>query len=295
VSAAPSPPNPAFRFVRLGRRRRPLGDLYHFLLTISWSRLIGLIVVGFVAANAVFAALYLFGGPDTIEGAQPGSFADAFFFSVQTMATIGYGKMGPHTPYAHVIVTTEAFVGLLGFATATGLLFSKFSRPTARVMFSRNVVMTTWEGEPALMFRMANERVNQIVEAQCNVAVLKDEITSDGHEVRRVHDLPLMRQRSPVFSLSWTAVHVIGKHSPLHGLDAAALEKIDAFFVVTFTGIDETFSQTVHARYGWTWDQVIWNARMADIFTTLPDGRDAIDYTKFHDVIKDADRLARSA
>jgi inward rectifier potassium channel len=104
-----------------------------------------------------------------------------------------------------------------------------------------------------------------------------------------------MRQRSPVFSLSWTAVHVIGKHSPLHGLDAAALEKIDALFVVTFTGIDETFSQTVHARFAWTWDQVIWNARLADIFTTLPDGRDAIDYTKFHDVIKDADRSAGSA
>jgi len=281
--------------VRLGRRRRPLGDLYHYLLTISWSQLIGLIVVGFIAANALFAALFLLGGSDSIEGAQPGSFIDAFFFSVQTMATIGYGKMGPHTAYAHVIVTTEAFVGLLGFATATGLLFSKFSRPTARVMFSRYMVMTTWEGEPALMFRMANERANQIVEAQCNVAVLKDEVTSDGHEVRRVHDLPLMRQRSPVFSLSWTAVHVIGKHSPLHGADPAALQKADAIFVVTFTGIDETFSQTVHARHSWTHDQVIWNARLADIFITLPDGRDAIDYTKFHDVIKDADRSAGNA
>src|SRR5262249_1822670 len=217
------------------------------------------------------------------------------FFSVQTMATIGYGKMGPHTAYAHIIVTTEAFVGLLGFATATGLLFSKFSRPTARVMFSRNIVMTTWEGQPALMFRMANERVNQILEAQCNVAVLKDEITSDGHEVRRVHDVPLMRQRSPMFSLSWTAVHIIGPHSPLHGADRGALDKVDAMFVVTFTGIDETFSQTVHSRYTWRPEQRIWNARFVDIFPALPDGRAAIDYAKFHDVIKDADRSVGNA
>ena len=157
------------------------------------------------------------------------------------------------------------------------------------------MVLTTWEGQPALMFRMANERVNQIVEAQCNLAILKDEVTSDGHEVRRVHDIPLMRQRSPVFSLSWTAVHIIGPHSPLHGATPESLAKIDAMFIVTFTGIDETFSQTVHARYAWTHDLVVWNARMRDIFVTLPDGRDAIDYRNFHEVTKDADRSERSA
>ena len=293
MSAAP-PPNPTFRFVRIGQRRRPLGDLYHFLVSISWARLIGLIVLGFVGANAVFAALFLL-RPGSIEGARAGSFVDAFFFSVQTMATIGYGSMSPHTMYAHVVVTAEAFCGLLGFATATGLLFSKFSRPTARVMFSKSMVVTTWEGTPALMFRMANERRNQIVEATCNVAVLMDEVTSDGHEVRRVHDLALMRHRSPVFSLSWSAVHVIGPHSPLAGADAARLQKVDAMFVVTFTGIDETFSQTVHARYAWTHEQVVWNARLRDIFITLPDGRDAIDYRNFHEVVRDADRSAGSA
>jgi inward rectifier potassium channel len=280
--------------VRLGARKRPLGDLYHLLLTISWSRLIGLIVIGFIVANAAFAALYLAAG-DAIEGARTGNFLDAFFFSVQTMATIGYGKMVPHTTLANVVVSTEAFCGLLGFATATGLLFAKFSRPTARVMFTRSMVVTTWEGQPALMFRMANQRVNQIVEAHCNLALLRDEITSDGHEIRRLHDLPLMRQRSPMFSLSWTAIHIIGPGSPLHGANAETLKKIDAMFIVTFTGIDEVFSQTVHARYTWEHGQVAWNARFADLFRTLPDGREAIDYSRFDELVRDADRLARSA
>jgi inward rectifier potassium channel len=293
VSAAP-PPNPAFRFVRLGQKRRPLRDLYYSLLNTSWLHLIGLIVVGFIVANAVFACLFLLGG-DSIEGARPGNFADAFFFSVQTMATIGYGKWAPRTNLAHFVVTTEAFCGLLGFATATGLLFAKFSRPTARVMFTRKIVISTFEGKPALMFRMANERVNQIVEATCNLAMLKDEVTSDGHEIRRVHDIHLMRHRSPIFTLSWTAVHIIDDKSPLYGMDAQGCKNVEAMFIATFTGLDEVFSQTVHARYTWFNTDLEWASRYADMFITLPDGRDAIDYTKFDVVIKDADRSARSA
>ena len=288
MSAAP-PPNPAFRFVRIGAKRRPLSDLYYSLLATSWWHLIGLIILGFIAANAIFAGLFVLGG-DSIEGARPGNFADAFFFSVQTMATIGYGKWAPRTEFAHLVVTTEAFSGLLGFATATGLLFAKFSRPSARVMFTRKMVITTFEGKPALMFRMANERFNQIVEAQCNLAMLKDEVTSDGHEIRRVHDVHLMRQRSPVFTLSWTAVHIIDERSPLHGLDAQGCKNVEAMFIATFTGLDEVFSQTVHTRYTWLNTDLEWSSRFADMFITLPDGRDAIDYTKFDVVIRDAER-----
>lgn len=156
--------------VRIGAPNSLVGDLYHFLLIASWPRLLALFVLSYLGANAVFAGLYVLGG-DSIEGARPGSFADAFFFSVQTMATIGYGHLVPRTLWAQVLVTAESFVGLMGLALATGMVFAKFSRPTARVLFSRSAVITARDGVPCLMFRMANQRGNQIVEARIHVVL----------------------------------------------------------------------------------------------------------------------------
>jgi inward rectifier potassium channel len=268
--------------VRLGPKRRRTDDLYHSLLQLSWLRLLCLLVLGFLLLNTLFGLGYWLGGPQALEGAQPGSFADAFYFSVQTMATIGYGKMAPASTLAHLLVTVEALVGLLGFATATGLVFAKLSRPTARVLFSQKVVHTRWQGEPSLMVRMANERSNQIVEAQCNLALLRDETTADGQSYRRVYDLPLLRSRTPVFALTWTAIHPITPQSPLFGATSESLARCEAGLVITFTGIDETFSQTVHARQSWSTSQIVFGHHFADVFLWLPDGRRAMDLSRFH-------------
>lgn len=270
--------------VAIGLRRRVGKDLYHRLLTASWRTLFALVVVAYVGSNALFAAGYLLEG-DVIENARPGSFSDAFFFSVQTMATIGYGKMAPRTLFANALVAAEALVGLLGLAIVTGLIFAKFSRPTARVLFSRVAVVTRYEGVTSLMFRMANERESQIVEAHLHAVVLRDETTAEGEPVRRAHDLRLRRSRSAAFALTWTAIHPITPGSPLHAEDAASLLAKRSDLVVSLTGFDESLSQSVHARHAYGPGDIRWGARFEDVLGKLPDGRQVIDYRKFHDVL----------
>jgi inward rectifier potassium channel len=265
-------------------RRRPFGDVYHYLLNCSFGYLCVLLALVYTLTNALFALAYLAGGA-CIENARPGSFVDVFFFSVQTMATIGYGKMVPATPYANVLVTVEALTGLLGLAMATGLIFAKFSRPTARVLFSRVAVIATRDGVTSLIFRMANERNNQIVEAQLKLALLRDEVTREGEHMRRFHDLKLVRSMSHAFILSWTAVHPIGPDSPLAGHTLDTLRACNALFMVSLTGIEETFSQTVHARHTYLPEDVLFGARFVDVLDRGPDGRGRIDFTRFHDVV----------
>jgi inward rectifier potassium channel len=262
-------------------------DLYHLLLTISWPGLLGLIGLLFVAANVLFALAYIVGG-DCIENARPGSFLDAFFFSVQTMATIGYGAMYPRTIYANIMVMIEVLVGLLGFAMATGLMFAKFSRPTARVLFSNVAVVTLFNRVPTLMFRMANKRFNQILEAQVQMNLVRNETTAEGQFMRRFHDLRLVRSRTPIFSLTWTAMHTIDEMSPLYGATADSLAKAEAEIVITLTGIDETVSQTIYARHSFVSQKILWNMRFVDILSNTQDRRISIDYTRFHDVIPDS-------
>ena len=200
--AASTPP------VERAALRKPFfNDLYHFFLTTTWPRMFAIVLVVYLGTNAVFAVLYLLGG-DCIDHAEQGSFGDAFFFSVQTMATIGYGSMFPKTLYAHILVTLEALTGLLGVAMATGLVFAKFARPSARVLFSRHAIVGPRDGIPSLMFRMANERSTQIVEAQLRVVLVRDEVTREGEAVRRFHELKLSRDRTGVRSqLDGSACH----------------------------------------------------------------------------------------
>ena len=258
------------------------GDLYHFLLTSSWPRLLAVLVLAFVGANVVFALAYV-DLPGSIENARPGSFADAFFFSVQTMATVGYGKMVPATVAANVLMTIEVVVGLVGIALFTGLAFAKFSRPTARVLFSSRAVIARFDAIPSLMFRMANARGNTIVEAQIHVVLARNETTAEGVRMRRFHDLDLARRQSALFALSWTAIHPITPTSPLHGATRESLAAAEAEIVVSLLGLDEQFSQTVHARHRYAAADIVWNARLADIL--FRDGRREIDYTRFHDVV----------
>ncbi len=185
-----------------------------------------------------------------------------------------------------MVVTCAALVGLLGVAMATGLIFSKFARPTARVVFSRVAVITEYDGFPSLMFRMANERGNQVAEAELHITMVRAETTKEGDKVRRMYDMSLVRSHSIVFILTWTAIHRIDEASPLFGATAESLRKAQTEIVVSLQGHDETFSQTIHARHSYIPDEVLWNARFVDILTVLPDGRRQIDHNRFHDVIR---------
>jgi inward rectifier potassium channel len=272
-------------FVRegYGRFRR---DAYHYLLDAPWPRLIALLVGLYLVANSLFAAAYLL-QPGSIENARPGSFADAFFFSVQTMATIGYGKLLPGTTYANVLVVLETSTGVIGLAMLTGLIFAKFSRPTARVLFSEQAVVTIRDGVPCLMVRMANARSTWIIEADARLVLARWETTREGESVRRFYDLELTRTHNSLFALSWTLVHPLAASSPLHGATPASLAEGSVEIVVSVVGLDETVSQAVHARWSWVPEEIRWGARFVDVITRLPDGRQRIDLTHFHDAIDD--------
>jgi len=235
--------------------------------------------------NTLFALGYLL-NPGGIEHARAGSFGDAFFFSIQTMSTIGYGRMVPQSLFANVLVMVEALVGVFGLALMTGLIFAKFSRPSARVLFSRVAVITQWDGIPSLLFRMANARGNQIVEAQIHLVLARDEVTPEGESFRRLYDLELTRRQHALFTLTWTAVHPLTARSPLADATPASLAAADTEIIVSLMGLDETYEQTVHARYVYTARDIVWGARFVDVLSRRPDGQWQIDYPRFHDVIR---------
>lgn len=268
----------------LGLPRTRAADIYHSLLIIAWPRLLLLALLAYVSLNFVFALLYLAGG-DCIANAKPGSLTDAFFFSVQTFATIGYGAMAPATVYAHFVVTLEALVGMLAVALTTGLLFTKFSRPTARVLFADVAVINRRDGVPTLQFRMANQRGNQIVEAKVSAAIARTERTLEGEMLRRFYDLKMVRANTMIFALTWTAMHEINESSPLYGLDAQDLVDGNMEIVVSLIGTDETMNQTIHARWSYAGDELRWNHRYVDILALSDAGRRTIDYTKFHETV----------
>ncbi len=260
----------------------PLFDLYHHLLTASWPALIAIIAGSFISVNLLFATGYFLDGG--IENARSGSFLDMFFFSVQTMATIGYGKMAPVSLISNLLVSIEALCGLLGLAVVTGLVFSKFSRPTARVRFSRCAIVAPRDGVPSLMFRMANVRANRIVEGEIHVVLARQEATLEGDSVRRFFDLTMSRSRSVLFNLTWTAIHPLVENSPLYGQTAESLARCDGEIIVSLTGLDESFSQTVHARHSYRFDQIHWDVRFVDVLKRQRDGAMIVDYTHFDDV-----------
>lgn len=269
--------------VRKGVSYFSWSDLYHWLLNLSWTKLLVLIALAYLGSNTLFAFAYMI-QPDSIANARPGNFFDAFFFSVQTMATIGYGAMSPKTAYANLLVTIEALFGLLGVSMATGLMFARFSRPTARVRFTHTAVIAPYNGVPTLMFRGANERQNWILEVQMRVTLARNEITKEGQFMRRFYDLPLVRSYSPLFALSWTIMHTIDENSPLYGVNPERMIEEQMEIIVTLTGIDETVSQTIHSRHSFVAQEILWNMRFVDIMLKTRDGRRCIDYSRFHDV-----------
>jgi inward rectifier potassium channel len=266
-----------------GRKKSGLTDLYHKLLNLPAWGLLLLLGGVYLVANAMFAGLYML-DPGGVAGARPGSFADAFFFSVQTLGTVGYGVMTPRSTYANAIVTVEAYFSVVLIAMATGVIFAKVSKPTARVMFSRVAVVSNYDGVPTLMFRAANQRGNQILEAEVTLALARQVTTMEGLVMRQFHALTVSRSHSPLFALSWLIRHPLDESSPLFGVDPQTLIAEGAELIVVLSGVDETFAQRVHARHAYLADEIIWNKRFEDILSIDPDGRRVIDFHRFHDV-----------
>jgi len=269
---------------RIGGDQHLLTDFYHTLMRTSWPATFGVVLGAFLAINTVYALVYMLVGSG-VEGMRAGDFEEAFEFSVQTLATIGYGKMAPVSRLAHLVVTMEAFTGLLFTALTTGLVFAKFSRPTARVVFSRVAIIAPYEGKPTLQFRMANARGNRIVQASIRVTTTRLIHTAEGEKMRRLLDLKMLRSDSAMFAITWTAYHPIPEDSPLSGATPETLRRDQVGVIVTLIGLDETLSQTVHARHSYDFDQFVFGGRFVDVLSDNPDGSRTLDLGKFHDII----------
>jgi inward rectifier potassium channel len=264
-------------------------SLYHYFLTITWPKLMSYLVGVFIASNALFALAYVASGPDALSGLSSqqtiaGRLMSAFFFSVDTMATIGYGTIAPNSLAANVLVTVEALVGLVGFAFVAGIVFARFSRPVAQIVFSRNAIVAPYNGITALMFRIVNQKSNEIVQLETKVLMARrrrDRAVTD----REFIQLKLEREAVVFFPLTWTIVHPIDATSPLYGLDGDALRAVDAEFLVLLNGFDETFSQTVHTRSSYKADEIVWGATFKSVFNPpRADGTLSVNIRKLHDV-----------
>jgi inward rectifier potassium channel len=258
------------------------GDLYHRAVRMSWPRFLTLLAGAFLLVNALFGLLYM-AGPNTIEGTRPDSFADHFFFSVQTLATIGYGAMFPRTTYGHVLVTVEAMIGMFGIGILAALAFARFSLPRSRVRFSKAAVITAFNGVPTLMLRAANERSNSIIAARVQMSLLREETTQEGLRIRRFYDLVLSRAETPIFSLSWLIMHPITPTSPFHEVTDEGLENCEFALIVSITGLDETLSQTLHARQSYFNTDIRLNHRFRDMLEVSEDGDRLIDLRRIDD------------
>lgn len=266
---------------------RGLDDLYHLLLSLGWNRFFLATILIYVVINFVFGLVYFILGPEAISGsAAPTTlqfFVNCFFFSVQTFSTIGYGVMAPAGLVSNVMVAVEAFTGMLSIAVMSGILFARFSRPTARVKFSENALITQHRGKKSLVFRMANARLNLVAEATVSVVLLKAEQTPEGQAMRVQYDLPLVRNRSLFFAASWIVSHTIDESSPLWTLTHEDLEASNAEVFVSLTGFDETFSQTINTRYSYLYDEILWTGQFADMVSRR-NGKLNVDISKISQI-----------
>jgi inward rectifier potassium channel len=272
---------------------RPENNFYHWLLGTSWTSFLLLVVLVYLGTNLLFAFGYLACGEGAITSAEPGSLLDAFFFSVQTMATIGYGRMTPVGSWPNAIVTFEAFFGIVYSALTTGLAFARFTRPTAGVRFSNVAVVGSHDGVKTFKFRVANDRSSHIVEAQLRLWLIAESMTSEGERYRRSVELQLHRSESPVFSLTWTAMHSVDENSALKEYLGIPDIEQQWHLLITFTGYHESLANQVYARHVYLPRNVQENATFVDIVSVLPDGGRVIDLTNFDKWIPStSDKLA---
>jgi inward rectifier potassium channel len=259
-------------------------DISHRCMTASWPSFIGGAGFVFIIFNAVFASLYWI-GDQPISNVSAGAYIDYLYFSIETLSTAGYGDMHPQTHYGHFIAAVELFTGIFSMSLMTGLIFARFSRPNARLLFVENPVISDHEGKPTLMLRLANERHNIISNATARLWVFKDIVSMEGQSFRRFYELPLTRNESPALALSWTLFHILDEESPLYGLDTDGLAASNVTLVVVVSGYDAIAAQTVHARKSWDHPEIRIGHRYAEILDTTEDGRLRIDYGRFHETI----------
>lgn len=259
-------------------------DLYHRSMTVYWPTFFGTAAAIFVFLNVVFAFLYWLGN-EPIANLAKNDPLGFFYFSVETLATVGYGDMHPQTHYGHFIATIEIFTGMSFLAVMTGLIFARFSRPRARFIFANHPVVTIHEGRPTLMIRVANERNNTISQAVARLWLIRMETTAEGTRFRRYYELFLDRNEHPMFMLSWSIFHIIDEGSPLYGVTPADLAAADAALTLNVSGVDDNSAQYLYARKLYNHQDIRWKHRYRDITSFSEQGIMVIDYSVFHDII----------
>jgi inward rectifier potassium channel len=281
-------------FVKINIAKFDLRDTYHLILTLTWSRFAALVLAIYILINLVFAGLYLLGGKCIAELPR-GSFSEAFFFSVETLATVGYGHMYPDTFYGRCVTTVEIVVGMFGMAVITGLIFLRFSRPTARILFSKCAVISPFDGVPTLMLRVANLRHIAMAEAEFRVMLFRDERIQEEESTRRFYPLKLQFDRMIAFPVALTLRHVIDESSPLYGMTSEDLKRSDTRLMASIVCIDTVIPAPVQSATDYSYDDIRWNRRFVEIYTETPEGRLTVDYGRIHDTeeVEVVDRAAR--
>jgi inward rectifier potassium channel len=270
-------------FVTHGLPRHIWQDLYHIFMTVRWPTLFTAFAAFFLLFNLLFAGIYAL-QPGDVANLDPRGYWGLFFFSVETFATVGYGDMHPQSPFAHMVATLENFAGLTTLALSTGMMFARFSRPSARFLFASRAVVRPFDGVPTLMLRCANARQNIIMEATAQLRLLRDERTVEGYRIRRIYDLPLRRTHHPVFLFGWTLLHPIDASSPFANASAQSLDADRAMLLLTISGTDETTGQTLMTRARYPGSAIHWDASFVDILHTDEHGVDHFDYSKFDNI-----------
>lgn len=276
-----------FNVVRDGLHPLSSLSLYHWTLTISWPAFLGSVAALYLGINALFAGAFVLCGSSALQSTtvtEPNTFLRAFFFSVQSFTTIGYGNVVPVGTPANLLVTLLALINIVGIALATGVVFARFSRPTAKIIYSQNALIAPYRSGSALEFRIANQRSSQIIEVEAKVILSRIE-NIGGATARKFYELRLERTRVTFFALSWTVVHPIDVSSPLYGLSEKDLLDSDTEILILLKGTDEASSQIVHSRSSYKADEIIWNARFTNIFMrTEREGVVGMDVSRLHDV-----------
>jgi inward rectifier potassium channel len=248
---------------KIGASRFDISDPYHLAVSLSWPAFAAVLLASWLAINLIFAALYA-ASPGDLANARPGSFSDAFFFSIETLATVGYGVMAPATLYGHVVSAAEIVCGMVFTAIMTGLLFVRFSRPKAKLLYAQDAVITRYNGLPTLMVRFANGRMTIMTSATARLFVLLAERTAEGQYLRRVHDLPVLQSHLPLFVMPWTLMHVIDHASPLHGLDAERAAQTEARLILTIEAHDRALATAVTDVHSYPAPNIRFGMRYAD-------------------------------
>jgi len=269
------------RIKKLGVSAHIISDFYYHLLRISWFKFLTLLISFYLLINTFFASLYFF-LPSSIKNVQASSFWDTWIFSFQTSTTLGYGYLYPTNTLTNIIAVFDVISGILFVAVATGIAFTKLSRPSSKILFSKNVLITNYNGRPSLLLRIGNQRANEIIDAEVCMIALVSQVSPEGVSMRRMLDLKLEKNKTPLFSLSWTLMHTIDEESPLYNLKQDDYINEDIRFIISFTGIDDVFSATIHDRHIYSSEKVVFDKYFQDILGKDDKGNSTIDYSKFH-------------